>query len=161
MDRIQRSPRLAWEWGLAASLFASFFPKQKDRIAAHLGSEPMLDVLAHGMNEHATNVEFALIRQLASFLSPDSRALETVPTDTLVRATDEATSAVRWLLREPAGGADFRGNQHYLWSVLKETVLRPTYIGWQDELQQFVDRTAVQRSTFRDIPALLTDVGMD
>ncbi len=59
---------------------------------------------------------------------------ERIEADAAERANDEAVAAKRWLLTKYPDGLEAR-RAYYIWSVLRETVLRPTYLPWASTLE--------------------------
>jgi hypothetical protein len=51
-----------------------------------------------------------------------------------MRAKEERVNPTRWLLEQKQGVINLSQQPYYLWSYMKHTVLRPTYLAWESEV---------------------------
>jgi len=160
LEQIQNTARdcqwlQPWEIGLLALMFASIFPEHENPFLA----APILiseDVLRASLTEHSHNLEFGLTLCLAAMsgVGPTVKEYEAERDD---RASDERNSAIRWLLQWGPEKPDLAELPYYVWSILKSTVLRPTYIAWESDISNRVIGGTVLQHYTPDYAALASD----
>jgi hypothetical protein len=76
-----------------------------------------------------------------------------------LRSAGETLAGARWLMTRLKSGKLEAPTPRVLLSILKETVLRPTYLPWRSDLEQVVDAAAFDQIHRRDELSLLSDDG--
>ncbi|MBI1929096.1 hypothetical protein HYR99_33225 [Candidatus Poribacteria bacterium] len=125
-----------WERGLAALLFATVFPDEDNLFAMppeDMSPDEWQDLLCQGLNEHDGNLEYGLTLHLAAMTGVSSTVLDQFQEAVSKRADDELIDPIRWLLQQPPGVIDLNGLPYYVWTYIKNTVLRSTYLTWEDD----------------------------
>jgi hypothetical protein len=46
-------------------------------------------------------------------------------------------------------------NSYQLWAILRETILRTTYLAWEDEIERLVSRSPFDQGSTRDFVEVL------
>lgn len=147
-----------WERGLAALLFASVFPDDDNPFAMPPDMSPSewRDLLFRELNEHAGNLEYGLTLHLAAMTGLSTKELDQFQEVVSKRADDELINPTRWLLQQPPGVIDLHGLSYYVWTYIKNTVLRSTYLTWEDDLEKGMDSTVFNKPYVRDLTAILS-----
>ena len=116
--------RRPWEVGLLSLLNDSSRPGKEDPWLSR-ALEPVAGEPQSGLTAHLSNLLYGLS------LRTTSRSIrEDLEEEAFNRAADESTAAVVWLLENPYGAAKVP----YVWFCLKETLLRATYLAWEDRI---------------------------
>jgi hypothetical protein len=122
----------AWERGLIYLLCES--DEDDAPLLPGLGPIDSREMFAEELNDHTSNLQFGLALRSAVKDNAPKELVEQASQISAERAKDELTGAVTWLLEQRPE----RPHPYYVWVYLKETVLRTTYIDWEDR----VDETA-------------------
>lgn len=146
-----------WEIGLIALTFATVFPNEENPFCAPSVVSLSESVLQTSLNEHSHNLEFGLTLCLAAMSGVAENLLEAYEQERLERAIDEKISAIRWLLLWGVKKPELSKFPYYLWSILKSTVLRPSYIAWEVEVSNRVIGDSLFHSYTPDYEALISD----
>jgi len=147
--------QLVWERALA-SVIARLVRPEADALSTNLRPEQIArwsQELPRELSAHASNMEFALTYQ---FLKPAAlfTKLENQLRDiALQRADDETVGVIRWLLTDfPAGIGKLP--TWYVWTLLRGTVLRPTYLAWEGTIELAARAETFRRRMTHDVEAL-------
>jgi hypothetical protein len=137
-ERIEWLEANAWTLGLSVLLFNIIYADQEKTFPASLDtqSEIFKEFLLNDLSKHSTNLEFALTLYLANYLKFDEQVLSRLKEQALQRAGDESLSAIRWLLNHYEDVSALKGLTYYIWSYLQNTILRPLYLPWADDIEQ-------------------------
>ena len=147
--------RHPWELGLLALTFATVFPGERNPFLLPRDLSPDLArAVLNNLTEADKNLEFALTLYLATASTSLEDDLHEAIEQASRRADDEVVGSTRWLLRERAS-AKIQPGHHYLWSILKRTLLRQTYLAWENDLEEAVNNAAFELQLTRDFDALL------
>jgi hypothetical protein len=146
-----------WSIGLASLLFASVFPEEgrlfsgppKIKRNENLALSDWHKLIHSNLNEHISNLEFGLTLYLASASDMPSDSLEQFHEAAAKRAENEIVGATRWLLQQKTGEVDLSHLHFYLWTYIKDTVLRPTYLSNEGNVEKTVDSTAFKEELVR------------
>lgn len=114
------------------------------------------DQLPRELSPHASNVEFALTYRLVESANCPPRLLHALRNEAAERAKDEAAGAIRWILSD--FGRTFEASPSwYIWSILRLTALRRTYLAWEDSIASVAAAEATGSRTGQiDLVALST-----
>lgn len=155
-ERIEWLEANAWELGLAALLFNMIYADQEKIFPVSLDtqSETFKEFMANDLNKHSTNLEFALTLYLANYIKFDEERSSTLKEQAVVRAEDESSSEVRWLLNYYEDVKALKGLSYYIWSYLHSTILRPLYLPWTNDIEQIVDSFAFRQRHQRNLSDL-------
>ncbi|HEY0020585.1 MAG TPA: hypothetical protein VGC13_30075 [Longimicrobium sp.] len=155
-ERISRSPRRAWELGLAAVISRAFERREEINPLASLVVNDTVwsAVLTDALGEEPTNLEFGLTRHWVALTAPPDFEQNQIKSSLRERIA-EAEGLPAWLLSQPAGYADVAGQLYPLWVMTRDSVLRSTYISWEDQIEQFVSRAAYDQHFAWDVTDLL------
>jgi|GEM_PF-3065622 len=148
--------RYYWERGLALLTFSAVFPTVENPFIIKLDSHSadMPDALFQELNEDTGNLEFALTLLLAIASGISENLLKPFKDEAQIRAGDEVIGSIRWLLKQDYAAIQLQGH-HYLWSIIKQSLLRQTYLSWENDLEEAVNNAAFELRQTRDIQALL------
>lgn len=124
--------RRPWEWGLASLLYDSINPCKSNPFVPAPDTAGWAESLQVGISEHVTNLVYGLTLRAAISSQALGEQLAMAQQQAAVRARDELVGAKRWLLEQH--GAPQK--PHYIWVYLMDTVLRPTYLDWEDRVNQ-------------------------
>lgn len=72
------------------------------------------------------------------------------------RREEESSAAVNWLISNYASASDVARLPYYVWSYLRDTVLRATYLPWEKEVEEVVDSLAFGHRHRSDLASLAT-----
>lgn len=125
-----------WERGLAAIAFSTIYPGRENPFYKQpdMPESDWQALLDEELNEHTGNLEFALTLHLAALTGLPEDSLERHRASALERAGDEMFGPTRWLLGQNQGAINLSQRPYYLWSYIKHTVLRSTYLTWESEV---------------------------
>jgi hypothetical protein len=85
------------------------------------------------LSPHASNLQFALAFRLVEAAGGPPELVNRIGKEAAGRATDEASGATRWMLSDV--GRTFDAPPYwYIWNTLRLTVLRRTYLAWEDSI---------------------------
>ncbi len=147
--------RQPWELGLLALTFATVFPGERNPFLLARDLTPDLaGAVMNNLTDADKNLEFALTLYLATASAALDDRLQEAIEEASCRADDEVVGSTRWLLRERASGK-IQAGHHYLWSIIKRTLLRQTYLAWENDLEEAVNNAAFELQLTRDFSALL------
>jgi hypothetical protein len=150
--------RQPWECGLAFLTFATVFPTIENPFSVQSNSQSTdwsADLLQE-LTDDTGNLQFALTLNLALASDIPSNLLEEFIGEAQRRAEDEIIGSTRWLLRHNFRSMKLEQGHHYLWSFIKGTLLRQTYLSWENDLEEAVNNAAFELRQTRDLQALLT-----
>jgi hypothetical protein len=146
-----------WELGLVAVFFSVIYPNYEKRlpIGFDADSEEWEQFLLSNLNDHAGNLEFALTLYLARFTGMRQDMVANLQAEAHQRDEEELSSTTSWLLKhnDVKSLKDFT---YYIWALLKETILRPTYLPWEADIEDNARRIALDQPYIRDMSALIT-----
>jgi hypothetical protein len=160
LDKIKQTAtdihwRQPWELGLIALTFASVFPNEPNPfLPPHSPVSMWPSLILDHLTEAEGNLEFALTLYLATASHLENDVLQTAIEEASRRADDEVVGSTRWLLRKMSSAKIDQGH-HYLWSLIKRTLLSQTYLTWENDLEESVNNVAFQSRRNRDFEALL------
>lgn len=144
-----------WEIGLVALLFANKFPGEQYTFTPKgIPLNEWQDLLQRELDEHTNNLEFGLTLHLLA-ASGAAQDIEKYQNDSIARSQDEMIGAIRWLLTQKPGEIHFNQQEHYLWFMLKGTVLRSTYLSWEREIESAVSSATFKQTYTRDLSIIL------
>lgn len=146
--------RMLWERGLLRVVLRSIGSPEESCFEASVSMRSRwLEGRPWELTDHARNVEFGLGAQLISTGGPDDHLSCIIRKQLSDRLEDEAVSGTSWLLQ--GCPADIAGPPiYYLWSLLRDTVLRPTYLPWSEEVRREAERGISKEERRRDYDAL-------
>lgn len=144
-----------WERGLTALVFSSLFPGDKNPFVKEVTTDDDRADLLSELNEHTGNVEFGLTLRLAALSDGTKDLLEQVQTIVNSREAEEYNSVTRFLLKAVPGDLQLDASHYYLWSLLRSTVLRATYLAWESELIEEAHSAALEQNRTRRLEPIL------
>ena len=128
--------QLVWERALA-SVIARLVRPDADAISTNLRPEQIarwIQELPRELSAHASNMEFALTYQLLKPAVLPAEVEKQLRDIALQRADDETVGVIRWLLTDFPAGID-KLPTWYVWTLLRGTALRPTYLAWKGTIE--------------------------
>jgi len=149
--------RYLWEYGLLALTFSNEFPTNRNPFLVKLETQGLdwPSTALQELNDRSSNLEFALTLYLAKVSGVSDTLLEEFMIEAGKRADDEVVGSARWLLTWNVKFNNLPSGHHYLWAIIKRTVLRQTYLTWENDLEEAVNNAAFQLRQTRDFQALL------
>lgn len=146
-----------WESGLIALVFRNIFPEEEVLLADPLNDSisTWQDIILQQLNEHTGNLEYGLTLYLAKQVGISDESLGEFDEDIKERAENEANSAVSALLKSHRVGLDLRQKPYLMWSLLKDSVLRSTYLPWESDIEDAEDSPTFGQDSVRKIDVIL------
>jgi hypothetical protein len=147
-----------WERSLAFLIFSSKYPAVDNPF---INPPPGVrgewqDIIRGELNEHTSNLEFALTLHLAAVSGLPDSEISRAQQIANIRREDEILGMNRWLLGQPPGSVNLDRSHVYIWTLLKRTVLRATYLSWENDLIEAADSAALKQKHLRDLEAILS-----
>lgn len=141
-----------WESGLIALIFAHVFPNEDVLLVSPLESSAALqEIINTEVTEHTGNLEYWLALHFAALSGQKHQAEKLVGT-LPERFEEEMLKPVQWLLRQsPLHKVTNIPLTYYVWSYLKNTVLRPIYLTWDSELKDANDSNRFPQAAVLDV----------
>lgn len=148
-----------WESGLITLLFSQVFPREAPLLVSPLSDTSELQaVMEHEVGVHTGNLEYWLATHFAALSGLPDKAINPFLMQLHGRSEDEASKPVQWLLKQlPPRVVDLTDKPYYLWTIIKNTVLRPTYLTWDSEMKDANDSGRFGQAPVPDIAGILSD----
>ena len=142
----------AWELGLLDCLFSSVgsgsLAPAFDSIG--LDHQDWLKLIEPDLTEHSSNMQFGLALRVAAHVAlPKAAGCEQ---ERIERLADESTALRRWLLQINDSAV---AKPSYVWGCLKETILSPSYLPWEEDVEARATAIAYDHKYVPDIAALV------
>jgi hypothetical protein len=119
-------------------------------------SDALQEVVNSEVTEHTGNLEYWLALHFAA-LSGLKTQSEKLGRTLLKRSEEEMLKPVQWLLgQSPSHKVTDIPLTYYVWSYLKNTVLRPIYLTWDSELKDANDSARFTQSSVFDVEGNLS-----
>ena len=147
--------QLVWERALA-SVIARLVRPDADALSTNLSPEQIarwIQELPRELSGHASNMEFALTYQLLKPAVLPAEFEKQLRNMALQRADDETVGAIRWLLTDFPGDID-KLPTWYVWTLLRGTALRPTYLAWEGTIELAARAETFRKRMTHDVEAL-------
>lgn len=146
-----------WESGLITLVFRDLFPEEEVLLVAPLKNyiPTWQKVILQQLNEHTGNLEYGLTLYLAKQVGTPDETLAKFDEAIKERAGNEANSAVSALLKSYRFGLDLRQKPYLMWSLLKNSVLRSTYLPWESDIEDAKDSPTFGQASVRKIDVIL------
>jgi hypothetical protein len=146
--------RAAWEIGIVAMLFSGTGVGTVGDVAraVRLSSAQWDRKIEEGLDEHADNLTFGLTQLPATEMAP-SRLSSHAAAE---RMADETSAVRRFLLDGHVTENALSRKPFHVWIYLADTLLRPTYLDWEQNVETRADALAFNQRYVPDLTAVST-----
>jgi hypothetical protein len=153
IDRTERADASVWELGLGSLTFSAAYPGEKSPWLLPQGLAMPWELSL--TNDHLRNVEFGLAYYLRPLEAVPPALEQNIERIAAERSADEVVGTVRRLLNRRVVVGDANASSYDIWFYLKNTVLRSTFISWQEDLVTEIDNQLFGQRRPRELGVLL------